>query len=457
MTGGEGAGPGRGGGQTPRGAFGEVLHGWLQQAGYNQKGLAAALGVHPSTISGWLRGHKRPDVVSLVKLLVVLRSWLGPGWSAAEALDGAALVGWDWGAVHEAAQRLQCDRAMAAFLNWWAGVRPVGRCFLRPPGPALRVARVVVGELAAALTALAGYRQARWGVVVVCGLAGSGKSVLAQAVAEDEPVQRVFRDGCVWLDGCGDVTAGVERVCAALGLERRPWEGAAEAWRRWAGVGERRLLVIVDGVQDGAALRPVLAGLGAQVVALVTTRWGRAVAAEAARWVGAERVRVVVVGGLAPAEGRRLLEGVVGRGLAGSEWEWAAEVGARVGWHVEALRRAALEGREIGFAGVLGELRAGRLPWAEVRGLLEGQWGELAVAERGWLAGLLVGEAAGAWRTVGEAAALWGVAEAVARRRLWVLAGTGLVEEEGSGEAWRWRVAPVVRLALGGDGQGGAG
>lgn len=114
---------------------------------------------------------------------------------------------------------------------------------------------------------------------------------------------------------------------------------------------------------------------------------------------------------------------------------------------------AAVEGRAIGFEGLLGELRAGRLPWWGVRDLLRGQWAQLEAEPRGWLAALLAGTPADAWLSSAEAAALWGVEEAVAGRRLWLGQGQGLVETDGV----RWRVAPVVRLALGGDGQRGAG
>jgi hypothetical protein len=45
---------------------------------------------------------------------------------------------------------------------------------------------------------------------------------------------------------------------------------------------------------------------------------------------------------------------------------------------------------------------------------------------------------------------VWGVDAAVAHRRLWALQWQGLVEAADA-DPLRWRVAPVVRLALGGD------
>jgi hypothetical protein len=134
------------------------------------------------------------------------------------------------------------------------------------------------------------------------------------------------------------------------------------------------------------------------------------------------------------------------------------EIGALIGWQPEALRLAAIEGREVGWEGALAELskipewgRAGRLPWAEVKRLVMRQWARLEAEQRGWLAVLAEGSAAGAWLTDAEAARLWEVDVAVARRRLWALRWQGLMDE--GPDAAHWRIAPVVRLALNRDGQ----
>jgi len=312
------------------------------------------------------------------------------------------------------------------------------------------VPRTIETDLVTALTMLSGYRRARWRAVILYGLAGIGKTAIAQAVVDNARIQRTFRDGCVWLDGRRDLEEEVTHLCLALGLERAPGERWVACWRRWAGAEERRLLLIVDDVGSAEQLPPLIAGLGPQVVTLITTRPGWAVRAEVERWLPADQVWAQPVGGLTPAEGRALAAAVVGRPLTDAEWALAHAVGELTGWHAEALRLAALEGREVGWAGVLGELPAGRLPWAAVHDLLRGQWAQLARAQQAELAALVAGTAAGVWLTAGDAAPLWGVEDAIAHRRLWALRWQGLVEEDPN--PTRWRVAPVVRLALGGDG-----
>ena len=339
------------------------------------------------------------------------------------------------------------------FLAWWDTARPTLRSLFRPPRPVLHVPRSGEAGLVAALTALVGYRQARWRAVLLVGLAGSGKTALAQALAEDGRVRRVFRDGIVWLDGRCDPHAELDRLCLALGLDRPVGERPVECWRRWAGAAERRLLLIVDDAVSAEGVPPLIAGVGPQVVALITTRQGVEVQAEVERWLPADRILVQPVAGLTPAEGRQWAEAVVGHALNDVEWELAQAVGERVGWHPEALRLAAFEGREAGWAGVLGELEAGRLPWSTLGERLLGQWAGLAADRRGWLSALVAGPAA-AWFAVEDAARLWGVTAAVARRRLWLLRGSGWVEEA-DGDPPAWRVARLARLAWGREEQGG--
>jgi hypothetical protein len=226
-----------------------------------------------------------------------------------------------------------------------------------------------------------------------------------------------------------------------------------ETWQRWTTAPERRLLLIVDAARTGEALRPLVAGLGPQVAVLATTQQGFEVRAELERWLPADQVLALAVGGLMPEEGRQLVEAVVGRPLVEAEWTAVQEIGALIGWQPEALRLAAIEGREIGWEGALAELskipewgRAGRLPWAEVKRLVMRQWARLPADQQGWLAALVEGSAAGAWLTGAEAARLWEVDAAVARRRLWALRWQGLMDE--GQDAAHWRMAASVHLAL---------
>jgi len=310
----------------------------------------------------------------------------------------------------------------------------------------IHVPREIERDLAASLTALSGYRQARWRAVILYGMAGIGKTALARAVADDDQVTRAFRDGIAWVDGNRDPEDEVLRLCLGFGLERAPGERWLECWRRWAGAAERRLLLIVDDAVMAEGLPPLIAGLGPQVVALITTQQGAEIRAEVERWLPAGQILAQPVAGLTPAEGGELVEAVAGRPLTEREWAEAQAVGELLGWHAEALRLAAIRGREAGWAGVLGELTAGRLPWAALHAALRRQWARLPAEQQAWLAALLPVAAS---FTADAASRAWGVAPAVAGYRLWVLAQAGWVVEETSGEVETlWRVAACVRLAL---------
>jgi len=89
----------------PPPVFAAAIHTWLAHAGRNQQGLAQAIGVNPSTVTGWVKGHKRPDELSVVRTLATLRGWLGPAWRVVDALDTIAGLDWDWAQVRAAAER----------------------------------------------------------------------------------------------------------------------------------------------------------------------------------------------------------------------------------------------------------------------------------------------------------------------------------------------------------------
>jgi len=316
----------------------------------------------------------------------------------------------------------------------------------------IHVARAIERDLIAGLTALRGYRQARWRSVILYGMAGSGKTALARALADDDQVQRAFRDGIAWADGSRDPEEEVMRLCLGFSLEREPGERWHECWRRWAGASERRLLLIIDDAVSADGLPSFIAGLGPQVVALITTQQGAEIRGEVERWLPADAVMEVGIHGLTPAEGRALVEAVAARPLTDAEWDLVQEIGERVGWHPEALRLAAIEGREIGWQGILDELRAGRMPWNDVRRLVMRQWARLQADEQERLSALIRETTANGWLAADEAARLWQVETPVAERRLWLLEHGGLVENIDTNQARqrRWRVWPVAHTILAG-------
>lgn len=314
----------------------------------------------------------------------------------------------------------------------------------------IHVRRELERDLAASLTALSGYRQARWRAVILYGMAGIGKTVLARALADDDQVKRAFRDGVAWVDGSRDPEEEVMRLCLSFDLERKPGERWHECWRRWISAAERRLLLITDDVLVTEDLPPVIAGLGPQVVTLITAQQGAEIKAEVERWLPAGSVTEVGIHGLRPDEGKQLVESVVERLLSDPEWELVQEISERAGWHPEALRLAAIEGREIGWAGPLDELRAGRMPWDGVRRLMMRQLARLHPDQQDWLTALIRQETRDAEFTTHEAAQCWKVETTIAGRRIWSLEQCDLIIRAASSgpDSSRWRVELTAHTVL---------
>ncbi|WP_285513362.1 transcriptional regulator [Streptomyces sp. NBRC 14336] len=309
------------------------------------------------------------------------------------------------------------------------------------------------GEVAETVGALLGRRD-----VLITGAPGSGKSALARYVAER--CRDAFPDGLLHADLCSAAPARAPyeilgRFLRALGVAPaglpENLDERVQLYRtRTAG---RRMLVVLDGADDDAQVRPLLPGAGASRT--VVTGVGAALGA-------LEGLRPVRLGPLAPADAIRLLAAVAGPERIVAEPRAAvriaelcdrvplalriagARLAARPHWSVTHLADR-LEPEERRLA----ELRFGALDaGAGLRAVLRGLPGELRET-------FTVLAAAGPRRfTAADAAPLLGVPAADAEEALARLADVRLLEGRPA-DAGPWpsyRVAALARLLAAGHG-----
>ena len=172
----------------------------------------------------------------------------------------------------------------------------------------IHIARQMEQEVADAVVAMDGYRRARWRGIILYGMAGCGKTAIAAALSNCQQVRTIFHEGVLWVDGSRDTTKEMARLCKAMGVQRKCGETWTECWRRWAREPERHILLILDGVDTPAALRPWVSEIGGQVVVLVTTRQAWRVERVLAQWLGSKTILGFGMCGLSPEEGHHLVE-----------------------------------------------------------------------------------------------------------------------------------------------------
>ena len=227
--------------------------------------------------------------------------------------------------------------------------QPEERRLFLPPRPVIHVTGALEHELITAITALSGYRQLCYQAFLIHGPVGAGKTSLVRALADHPLTRRTFRDGVAWVESARNPNETVMRLCLGFELERAPGERWVECWRRWIGLEERRVLLIVDNVRDPRGLTSLVSGLGPQVTVFVTTRKRIAVLAELERWLPARAIRQVEVSGLSPEEAAALATTVMGRKLDIEESVHVQKIGNRVRWRPEAIRCEVIKARETGW------------------------------------------------------------------------------------------------------------
>ena len=307
-----------------------------------------------------------------------------------------------------------------------ASARPPGESAHLPPVQADWAGRAdTIGAIVAALTG----RAAPPPVIAITGMPGIGKTALAIQAAH--AARDAFPGGQLYMEA-GEAGAAVD-----------PGEPA-----------DRRVLVVLDGVDDAAQVRPALGALRGCAVIVTTQR--RMIDLPGARWFE--------VGPLRPDEGLDLLERLVGRdrvaaNRAGAEWVVALCAGQPIALRTAAARLVARPAWEIAAMArqLAEELSQPVITHADCE-LVE------APFERAYLK--LAGDQAFVFRqaatsddpevSVATVAALTGMPEHLAFAKLESLADVHLVQ---AGAFGCYRYDPLVRLyarrkALAEDGDG---
>lgn len=192
-------------------------------------------------------------------------------------------------------------------------------------------------------------------LAALCGMGGSGKSVMATAVANDAEVIDRFGDGILWatLGTEPDVVGLLTGWIQALGDEHAPVSTPALSRQLETLLRERAVLLVLDDVWDAEHASQMIAG-GPRCAVLITTR-----EEGIARNSGVAQGDIVEVGGMTESEALAVLAGGEDRDLAHDVRPAALAVADAVGFLPLALALAAVQvGDDIGWDELLEDLRA---------------------------------------------------------------------------------------------------
>ncbi len=169
--------------------YGKVLAQYVNyfcKSGRTQRWLADQIGVHTSTFSKWKRGEGTPEVWAalLMDVLRADRVIQNPE----EALDWWSLVGYT-----------PSEKEM---MHWYPRWKQTRRIALHSQTPGLSDYHIVrqaeQNHIISKLLTESSFRQPATKHLYLWGMGGTGKTVIAKAVALDKEVQAYFRDGVLW-------------------------------------------------------------------------------------------------------------------------------------------------------------------------------------------------------------------------------------------------------------------
>lgn len=175
----------------------------LDEQEMTQGELARAVHIDRSEVTRWRKGERRPAGLPLLRMLLCLRA-KGAIGRPEDVFDWVRWWGYERLPLILAlrAQVRDGDNESAALVRWLETWRPAWRAEPLTQGvqlPGCYVPREV--ELAAwreRLRAESDYRTPTVKRFMLWGMAGVGKTVLAQALALDEEMNEYFRNGVLW-------------------------------------------------------------------------------------------------------------------------------------------------------------------------------------------------------------------------------------------------------------------
>ena len=338
-------------------AFGDWVRKCLERCGLNPSQLAQEMGYHRSTVSRFLSGKRRPNREFLARSLFTL--WRKEAFEhPAEVMEGMGKLGMDPEAVKQMVkeQILQERRTEGAkFLQYLEGWN---QPFADPRAQGVRLPVTYVerqgllGHLRTLLTEPdRGKTRKR---LVLWGMGGAGKSVLARAVALDPEILRAYPNGVLWAeltDGAPD--HWLREWCRHLEVSLRGnesvWE-LSEQVRQAIDQPWRRFLIVLDDVWSVEDAEPLL--VDGPLSAVVLTMRERHLAQKLV-----VDDRIVEVGVMKQREAEALIQRRLGARWREDEKEQAGELIRLVDHLPLALELGAAVVKRRGWGYVLSRLR----------------------------------------------------------------------------------------------------
>lgn len=240
------------------------LHLWAKRTGMSIKDLAQATGLGYTNVYRWLHGEHACNDVDLVLLLLAFykeeknSKYLEPG-ELRYALREMGLSIKQFGEAVKAAglEDTESIKGMMVSLEKLQNESTI------PTQPAMALPPTFVERTTELTWLKRNLLQIPSQSVVIWGMAGSGKTTLAKAVAQSSDIQRTFWNGVLWasLGPKANPQHWLYRWCILLGISTKPSADTASMQEKLIATMSRpgkRYLVVLDDVWDHTKLQELL-------------------------------------------------------------------------------------------------------------------------------------------------------------------------------------------------------